>query len=380
MAEHNKRMQMLAKRWREGIITDEEKEEFEKWYSSFDDTQAELYTDDNQEVMKERLYNKILQQAEIRTGEATIYPLWRKMIVAASVVAALGIGGWLLLHKQVPGNMTGNNHKNLIMPGSNQAMLVLANGKKIELNNVKNGVLAKQGVVDVKKTANGQLAYSGNDQTLSSSEENILETPRGGQYHLTLGDGTQVWLDAASSIRFPVSFTGDSRKVQITGEAYFEVAKDKAHPFIVTAGNQTVQVLGTHFNINSYVDEPSIRTTLLEGSVKVTNTKTGETGTLIPGQQSILNNDKLSVKEADTEEAIAWKNGYFVFNDESISSIMRKLSRWYDVDIVYNGPVPTDKFEGTVNRFASVQQVLKKLELTDRVHFKIEERRIMVSQ
>lgn len=381
MAEQRERIKILAKRWIAGVITEEEKEEFEGWYGSFDDTQTTFNSEGEREALKERLYTSVLVRAGVERTAAGLRPLWRRVLVAASVILALGLNIWLMfpLKKQQP--KLAVNHTNLILPGSNCAILTLSGGKKIVLAGLKNGTLAKQGPVNVLKTADGRLAYSDEDDISISTAVNLLETPRGGQYHLTLSDGTQVWLNAASSIKFPVSFTGSSqRQVQISGEAYFEVAKDKNHPFVVNAGGQTIEVLGTHFNINSYSDEPSVITTLLEGSVKVINAANGKTGVLKPGQQSLISGNKMEIKDTDTEEATAWKDGYFMFDGESIGSIMRKVSRWYNVDIVYDRAIPVDKFEGTVNRFGSVQQVLKKLELTERVHFKITERRIIVSQ
>jgi ferric-dicitrate binding protein FerR (iron transport regulator) len=212
---------------------------------------------------------------------------------------------------------------------------------------------------------------------------NTITTPRGGQYQVTLSDGTKVWLNAASSIRFPVLFTGNERKVEITGEAYFEVAKNVSKPFKVKTISSEVEVLGTHFNVNAYDDEAVAKTTLLEGLVKVSVPQTGgklAARFLQPGQQSGITKDgRISVlNNADTEEAVAWKNGRFQFRSADLKSILRQISRWYDVDVVYKGNVDLH-FTGQLTRDDYVSKVFDKLALTGEVHFKIEGKKIIVS-
>ncbi|MGY0036944.1 FecR family protein [Pedobacter sp. NJ-S-72] len=211
-----------------------------------------------------------------------------------------------------------------------------------------------------------------------------METPKGGQYQLVLPDGTKVWLNAASSLRYPVAFQGNERKVELTGEAYFEVAKDKTRPFEVYSNNQVVQVLGTHFNINAYSNEPFVSTTLLEGSVKVTNSLTNAQKIIRPGQQSLISKDGqagIEVKNMDLDEAVAWKNGYFMFNEEELESILKKVSRWYNVDVQYEQEeLKHQLFSGTLSKYSNVSQVLKKLEMLQSIHFKIEGRKIIVTK
>jgi len=254
--------------------------------------------------------------------------------------------------------------------------LTLQDGSKIVLNDVKDGTLAQQGNTKVVKLATGQLVY---DKTGTASAKvlyNTMTTPRGGQYKLTLPDGTEVWLNAASSITYPTAFAGNERDVSITGEAYFEVAKDKSKPFHVTSGNQTIEVLGTHFNVMAYADEDAIKTTLLEGSVKIT--ENNEAQILKPGEQATVDkNGGLKISVADIDDALAWKNGYFKFNRVNIKYIMRQLARWYDVDLVYEGSVPHDEFVGKIGRGENIEDVLHILEL-DHVHFKIEDKKIIV--
>ncbi|SHG13251.1 FecR family protein [Pedobacter caeni] len=269
-----------------------------------------------------------------------------------------------------------------IPPGGNKAVLTLADGSEISLSDAENGELAKQSGINIIKTAEGQLTYDVSASNKASEGHNKIATPRGGQYQINLPDGTKVWLNAASSLKFPLTFTGlKNRIVELSGEAYFEVTKNKHQPFkVLTAAKsdqggraQVIEVLGTHFNVNSYADEESTKTTLLEGSIRLNNELT-----LKPGEQSIFVNDHFHVIPVDMEEMIAWKKGYFMFANEDIRSIMRKISRWYDLEIVYQGKPTDNTFIGTVSRFKEVSEVLNILELTKTVHFKIEGRRITV--
>jgi ferric-dicitrate binding protein FerR (iron transport regulator) len=279
-------------------------------------------------------------------------------------------------------------YKNDVKPGGNKAVLTLADGSKIILDDATEGALTRQGNTTIIKLDSGRLAY--NVQSVSKIQSkailyNTLSTPRGGQYSVTLPDGTKVWLNSSTSLRFPIAFAGDVRRVEVKGEAYFEVAKNAAMPFIVKAGNEEIKVLGTHFNVMAYADDKVIKTTLLEGSVEVslTNSSKSESTdnivTLQPGQQSQLNmNNGLTVVSADIEEAIGWKNGFFIFNSEDIESIMLKISRWYDVKVEYQVN-PTERvFTGNISRSQNVSEVLKMLELTEAIHFKIEGKSITV--
>ena len=269
--------------------------------------------------------------------------------------------------------------KNPVLPGNNKATLTLADGSHIDLTDSKKGLISKQGSVAVGKSGEGEIVYDAKRGEVRSTAAlyNIITTPRGGQYQVVLSDGTKVWLNAASSIKFPTVFTGHERKVELAGEAYFEVAKNKDMPFKIAVEHMSIEVLGTHFNVDAYKDEGVVKTTLLEGAVKLV---TGDhQAYLKPGQQATLNQQQsFNISSVNTEEAVAWKNGYFIFNNENIQSIMRKISRWYDVEVVYNGKVDERDFGGTVSRFDSVADVLKSLELTGTVHFKMEGRRIIV--
>lgn len=304
-------------------------------------------------------------------------PFLKWISVAAAVLVLLSVGILFITRKAQPLQQIVKQHKHLIVPGGNKAMLTLADGSKVVLTEGRTGKVASQGAVVITKTAKGQLTYSHSSAALPSSGYNVIETPRGGQYQVTLPDGTGVWLNAASTLKYPIVFRGTERRVELNGEAYFEVAHNKKLPFRVVSNNQTVEVLGTHFNISSYKDEGIQKTTLLEGSVKVSVLKS--TSILKPGQQAkVWKNEAITVSTVDTEETVAWKNGYFRFHSEDIESIMRKVSRWYDVDVEFKGGISDEKFNGTSSRSKNINQVLEMLQTTNAVHFKIEGRRVTV--
>jgi len=311
--------------------------------------------------------------------QVRLNPVWKKLTVAAAVLVIFSVGGYFLANKQLKESHKNAVVENDISPGNNKAILTLADGKKIALNEVSNGKLAQQQGIEIIKTEEGQLLYKVKDLSGKEPVYNTIETPRGGQYQVILPDGTRVWLNAATSLKFPASFAGVvSRKVTLEGEAYFEVAKDKKKPFQVQSRNQTIEVLGTHFNVNSYPDETAVKTTLLEGSVAVSSPGNALL-TLQPGQQSVLSAAHGSVVQVQTEDVVAWKNGYFMFNYEPLESIMRKVSRWYNVEVSYTDEsIKSIKFFGTLSRFSKVSDVLRMLELTDEVNFDIKGRTIRV--
>jgi len=305
---------------------------------------------------------------------------YRKSVVylAAAASLALIIGVGLYFNQQPPlsKSIQAKAFTNDIPAGSNKAYLTLANGKKLALTNSANGTLAEEAGIKITKTADGQLVYTVADQGIKGSAGyNRIETPRGGQYQLNLPDGTKIWINSASSLKYPASFAAlKERRVELSGEAYFEVAKDRIHPFIVKSGRQEIQVLGTHFDVNAYPDEQLIKTTLLEGSVKL-----NEQVVLKPGEQSSLKGEKFTVKEVNVNDAIDWKNGEFVFTNESLTSILKKVSRWYDVEIKYvHTPVNMPTFTGSVSRSENISGVLKMLEETSNVRFSIEGKQVSV--
>lgn len=297
---------------------------------------------------------------------------------AAAIVLFLGIGAYFWNTRQpvksVATQSTPVSLKNNADPGSNKAILTLSDGRKIILDSAANGQLAQQGNATIKKNGDGQITYLAEEDTNLSQPIifNTMSTPRGGQYQLTLPDGSRVWLNAESSITYPAVFTGATREVSITGEVYFEVAQNAALPFKVKAGGALIEVLGTHFNINAYSDEPVIKTTLLEGSVKVVKGKNKQI--LKPGQEAQFSDESNAINlidDADTDEAIAWKNGTFDFRDQDIETVMRQIGRWYNMEIVYEGKKPGVRVLSMISRNTDLVTVLKSLELIG-LHFKVE--------
>ncbi|RBL88827.1 FecR family protein [Chitinophaga flava] len=267
-----------------------------------------------------------------------------------------------------------------VAPGGNKAMLTLGDGSQITLDSAGNGVLAQQGNSKITKLANGQLVYDASGNSRGKILYNTMSTPLGGQYKLVLPDGTTVWLNAGSSVTYPTAFAGAERKVSVTGEAYFEVTKNPDMPFRVTANNTTVEVLGTHFNINAYKDETSINTTLLEGAVRLH--AHNRQLLLKPGQQarvSVLNTDVHVADNVDLSSIVAWKEGYFSFNDADLPTVMRQLARWYNVEVTYEGEIPDRVFSGEIGRSLSLSQVLKGLSRT-RIKYRIEDGRRIIIQ
>ena len=366
----------LADKWLKGTITPQEKKLLDQWYDS--DTNEPLQwegKDESEEILSKRLFS------DIQKRKRSVYPLKRKwkLSVAAVLLIAIGISAYFYFNKA---NIY-STRKTLaasIKPGSNKAFLILSDGKRISLTDASRGNLVKQAGVLVTKAADGQLVYHVAEVDTNAITYNTVETPKGGQYRVELSDGTVAWLNAASSLTFPNRFTGEKRVVQLAGEAYFEVAKDKSHPFIVKSKLQTVEVLGTHFNINAYDDEVAVKSTLLEGRVKVTANSSKQEVMLKPGEQSDLSDTRLKIGAVNTEDAVAWKNGYFRFNDEKIESIMRKVARWYDVEVIYSGPITQEGFVGAITRFSNINDVLEIMQRTNAVHFKIEGRRIIVEK
>lgn len=312
-----------------------------------------------------------------------LYAGWVKIAAAVLIFASVG---FYFVRRQKMGAVKNEvaNTTARIVPGSNKAILTLATGKSIVLDSAANGALANLGKSQVNKVGDGKLVYdvlpNATHAGVNAVLYNTLTIPPGGQYQVVLPDGTQVWLNSSSSLSYPTEFAGNSRTVKLTGEAYFEVAKNKDKPFYVEMNNVQVKVLGTHFNISAYADDDDLTTTLLEGSVQIS--KNGSLTLLKPGQQAVIgsNANAITVSKAHINEAMAWKNGYFMFNDDNIVDIMKKVSRWYDADIEYQGNFSNQRFGGTFTRSKSIADLLKNLEQISNVHFKITGRRITVMQ
>jgi ferric-dicitrate binding protein FerR (iron transport regulator) len=364
-------LKALFKKYHEGKCTEEEKALLEAWYLQHNEYGLDI-SHGRIKAIGNRIYREL-------PGNHTVFIKIGIRLAAAAVIIGiiLTITLKLSLQKVKPINVAITTD---IAPGKNIAILTLSNGTKINLSGAGNGQIANQAGIRIVKTASGQITYEKVDGSANASDakSNSIAVPKGGQWQVVLPDGSKVWLNSATSFSYPLTFAKQKERiVQLTGEAYFEVAKDRLHPFIVKTDKQTVEVLGTHFNINSYPDEPSVKTALAEGRVKVSGNN-GKTAILIPGQQAILTNGVITVAKADIEEALAWKNGYFRFNDENIESTMRKLSRWYNIDVQYGIGISTDGMNGKVSRYKNISQVLNALEATKTVHFKVEGRRVTV--
>lgn len=380
----------LLQRYRLGTCSNEEKELVEGWYNERRNDIYNPLTEAEEEIAGASIYSNVQEVLTSATTERVI-PIWRRKRtwwVAAGTMMLMATAGYFLLkHKEPVLEIVQTPKPEIrpVLPGGNKALLTLGDGSVIVLDSAANGALSQQGKTIVLKKQDGQLVYeAGQNGNQGAIAWNTISTPRGGQYQVVLPDGTKVWLNAVSSLRFPAVFTGKERVVELTGEAYFEVNHNNL-PFIVDIisvngrpGGGRVEVLGTHFNIKAYLDEATVKTTLLEGSVDMKST--GSHYILKPGQQAQLhkNNGLMSLNEhADVEEAVAWKEGRFVFNEAGVETVMREISRWYDVEIVYAGNVPTARFEGEIPRNSSIQEVFKILELSN-VHCKIEGRKITV--
>lgn len=369
MSDLNEHQKKLIQRYADDIASEEELLAF---FGMLKETDTDDLILENMDQEIQRIHTEILH-----TKKTPVH--WSRYAIAASILIAVALGLHFFFN---PFSISGQQavvYKTDIAPGIHTATLTLANGHKIDLATAANGKLAEEQGAIVTKTADGRIVYAIKDAGATALPEyNIMSTTRGQEYQLTLPDGTQVWLNSASSLKYPSTFAAaGSREVELKGEAYFEVAKDKVHPFLVTTEKQEVEVLGTHFNINAYDDDPNIRTTLLEGSVKVTEGT--QLKVLKPGQQAVSNGNTIRVNEVDTEGAVAWKNGYFDFNEENLENIMNKIARWYDVEVVYKDPeLKTQTFTGNISKFSTVSKVLKKLALSNIVHFNIEGRTITV--
>lgn len=320
------------------------------------------------------ILEKIHRQTGISRGR--MFP-WR--IAAAAALTGILAGGffWFRHNSHTPAPVAIHTTPATDVPaGKNTATLTLANGKKILLSDTRTGKLTDQDGAEINKTADGSLEYRPVNGA-TAVQYNTLSTARGEQYQITLSDGTRVWLNAATTLTFPASFAHQAeRSVEVNGEAYFEVAADPARPFKVHTLHQQIQVLGTSFNINNYPDEPFARTTLLSGAVKINDAQV-----LKPGQQAISGKSgDVKIATVNTDGIVAWKNGYFEFNDENIYEVMRKIARWYDVEVIYEGDIPTNEMVGTISRFENVSKVLNTIEKAGLLKFRINEKKIYVSK
>lgn len=361
-----------------GEFTEEEEQVAKYWLFQLHNKNRAQLSSAKLDAGSKQIWERLKTDAPVRPVRMKIWP---RIAVAASVILVLGFGLYFYSYNTSKDIQQSPTLISDIGPGGNKAYLTLANGKRIALSDATNGTVAKESNVEIIKAADGQLVYSMDNKVSGSSGlmYNTIETPKGGKYEITLPDGTHVWLNSSSTLKYPASFSAlKERKVELKGEAYFEVAHHKSVPFKVTSSGQTVEVLGTHFNINSYLDEGTVKTTLLEGSVSVYLNNSKEFKLLKPGEQADKTGEHIAVSKANMEQAMGWKNGDFVFKGEDVKAVMRQLERWYDVDVEYQGNVSDIGFVSTISRSKKLADVIKVLQMTEGIHFKIEGRRVLV--
>jgi len=355
----------LLEKYRSGQCTPDEKAMVEDWYLQLP-FQKMAPNAEQIETSHDEVFGRLKLVSKVKS-----IGYLKHIAVAASVLLCIGLGLVLFNRKVETVGKLAKKELEDVLPGGNKATLTLADGSVIDLDQALTGEISKQNGIVIRKTEDGRLEYIIKDTPDALSGSNTITTPRGGQYQVSLPDGTKVWLNAASSLKYPYRFAKNERFVELQGEAYFEVAKDRERPFKVRANQQMVEVLGTNFNVNAYNDEPMQKITLLEGAVKIA--VGGSEVKLKPGDQAKFNaaNAQLEVdKNIDPEQYVAWKSDVFAFNNEDLKSIMRQISRWYDIDVVYKGKITTEKYFGEIPRSANLSEVFKILEL-NHVHVQI---------
>lgn len=378
----------LAEKFLDGTATAAEEEQLHQLYDGWTDEEEQVVTDaGHTEVLRSEIFQAIKERMKADHVHRNVVPFYKKKLWRALAAASI-IGGGLLLYLYRPttpnGPAIGGNkilavHPVPVVPGRDKAILTLADGSVIDLDSSGTGRLARQGNTSIR-IKDGKIVYDPHKAGSNEMAYNTITTPRGGQYQVVLPDGTKVWLNATSYIKFPVAFTGSRRVVEVAGEAYFEVARNPAMPFIAKVRDVAVEVLGTHFNIMAYGEEQKIAATLLEGSVKVS--RGSDKHMIVPGQQAVwtengafnLNND------VDMEEVVAWKNGKFHFNNADIKTIMRQIARWYDVDVEFENNAADIRLGGVISRKEDIRQLLNYFEIAGKVRFKVEEKKIIVTK
>ncbi|SEL81675.1 FecR family protein [Parapedobacter koreensis] len=374
MSYQESRINFLAKKWIAGKITEKEKLEFEAWYNAIDDAQPAVDFIAAKEALKRRILSKIEagMQPPDRRPHLFSTPVFRIGIAAASIVAVLSFAGILRYRNNQIIPLEGKRSlaenepikQHDVLPGSDKAILILGNGRRMLLANEEAIISTEMGKNKIMTTHGKLIFESGKlpDSTSLKITYNTILTPSSAQFQVVLPDGSRVWLNAESSLKFPDRFIGKKRRVELSGEGYFEVAQDPSKPFEVITDGQKIEVLGTHFNINAYPNEQEIRTTLLEGKVRLI---AGNNSVYMrPGQEGVSSTDpktsnQIILRESDVKQTIAWKNGRFHFKDADIGTIMRSIARWYDVAINYPDGNSKKTFSGSIYRSATLQEALK---------------------
>lgn len=355
----------LLQKYNDKTASPEEKRAVEAWYETVNGQEAK-HTTEEIASLKNVIFAQVKSRIENKKEVPVVKHRFGVSVAFLSKVAVLlvvfSVGAFFYMNQNQSISIV-KTKKLEIKPGGDNAVLTLANGSKIILNEAANGQIGYQSGASITKTKSGELVYSfAENANAQNTAINMISTPRGGQYHLILTDGTDVWLNSNSSIRFPATFTGNQRKVEITGEVYFEVFKNKAKPFIVNTSQSQITVLGTHFNVNSYDDEAFEKTTLLEGSIEL---KKGEAKAILtPGLQASLTKSSTAIalnEVEDLEAVIAWKNGYFQFDRADLQSVMRQISRWYNVKVSYEGTILNKEYSGKIPRKTTEEKLIEML-------------------
>lgn len=397
MNETSTRISTLITKFLNNDLDDEGQMELARWKDQSEDNRRLFEKLTSEELLfkaidesykrEDRIYNKLKENISELSQEETAKVIkmqrftWRKLTAAAAVILVIAAGAYLWLgprnDKPVAKKESEENRLAIDKaPGKDGAILQLADGKQIVLDDAANGNLIHQGNTVVIKS-DGLVSYNNKEKPNTEVLFNTLTTPRGRQFKLALPDGSLIWLNSSSSIRFPNYFAGNERSVEVTGEVYMEIAKNPSKPFRVLAKGAYVEVLGTHFNIKAYKDEPVVKTTLLEGKVKVLSGKS--IALLKPGQQAQITGDQLNVIDGvDMDAAIAWKNGIIAFTQSDIKEILRQVSRWYDVDVVYKGDIKVQELRGRVPRNIPLSDVLTALEMSSGLKFTVEGNKVIV--
>jgi transmembrane sensor len=374
----------ILSKYNNGEANVEEKRFLETFYNLFE-YEEDLVTAANEQEyeqvkdsIKNIIDNKITHGK--KRGFIKFKLTWLNAAAAVVALFLLSYSTYLLLKTDKVGTdeLSRNNYKHII-PGGNKAVLTLADGTQLILDDSAKGELARQAGVVITKAADGRIIYHtiASNSSAQQPSQNTITTPKGGQYQVVLPDSSIVWLNSSSSITYPTSFSGNERLVSMQGEAYFEIAKNKKLPFRVRSGIQIVEVLGTHFNVNAYNDEPEMETTLLEGSVKLTSTLSA--ALIVPGEQGVVaESGQIIKRKVDTDSEIAWKKGLFSFKGQDIYAIMRQISRWYNIDVTYDKGLPPEKYYGEIERSSRLENVFKILELNN-VVFSLQGKTVRVS-
>lgn len=375
------RLRSLFERLDQNTLSQHDIDELDNWYHDLNAGDADLKKwfakAGGEEVLATHLYTAFGKR--LRKQRANL--MLRRVLQAAAVLLVVcGAGLFFYLKTDESQHLSTRNKPVRINPATKNARLTLSNGSTVDVGDLAVGTTNLAGA-KLEKTIDGRLIYKIDESTASAQTKyNTISTPRAGQFEIILPDGTHVWLNAASSLKFPLRFVGAERQVTLKGEGYFEVARNKKMPFKVESGIQTVTVLGTHFNIKAYEGEENISTTLFEGSVSLKNNQSAKQEILKPGKQAdiSINKSDILVSNADLDQAISWKNGYFIFDNQDIKSIMTLISRWYDVDVEYHIS-SQERFGGTFSRSSDLQELLKNLESLGKTRFQLKERRVIVS-